>query len=585
MTRYLNYFYSLLFGIAVALFFGITYKYHLHYHEQFQLFVFEWDYLWEKAKIPGGFAGWLGRFFTQFYYISWLGAAVIALLLVGLQLLVNGVSSSFKKNPMLYPLSFLPSIAFWVILCDENYLLGGLMGLMLIMAAVRLLFYIKIKHIRLAYVLLFIPLLYWACGGSFVLFVVLALLAEVFCFKQMNKIEYAGLIVGSVALSWLFPYLADQWLQYPVQRLHWGVEIHRVMAHVPKELLWFWGFALFVPLFYRFIPAMKKTLIVNILLFVAVSLTGGYYVKKSVSTDKENVMAFDYFVREAKWDEAIALGRTVKLNSFISISAVNLSLAMKNELADDAFLYGQYGMGGLVPQFARDYTSTLSLAEIYYQLGIANIGQRFYFEAMEAIPDRQKSGRALKRLAETNIINGQYEVAARYLYHLEKSLFYRKWAKDAYSYLYDEEKINAHPEWGRFRQLKCNDNGLVYTSQAMVLLGQHLNCCPNKMTFDYATVLILLDKGINEFYEVLQHYGPKFYQDRLPIAYQEALLIWAQAYQVDIADLDWKIDTEVLSRFNDYIRILEKSTNRQKDLANYRNTYWYYNQFGVIPKN
>lgn len=37
------------------------------------------------------------------------------------------------------------------------------------------------------------------------------------------------------------------------------------------------------------------------------------------------------------------------------------------------------------------------------------------FEAMEAIPDYKKSGRAYMRLAETNLINGQYAVAAKYL--------------------------------------------------------------------------------------------------------------------------------------------------------------------------
>mgnify|MGYP000750805498 CR=1 FL=1 len=35
------------------------------------------------------------------------------------------------------------------------------------------------------------------------------------------------------------------------------------------------------------------------------------------------------------------------------------------------------------------------------------------FEAMEAIPDYKKSGRAYMRLAETNLINGQYAVAAK----------------------------------------------------------------------------------------------------------------------------------------------------------------------------
>ena len=57
------------------------------------------------------------------------------------------------------------------------------------------------------------------------------------------------------------------------------------------------------------------------------------------------------------------------------------------------------------------------------------------FEAMEAIPDYKKSGRAYMRLAETNLINGQYAVAAKYLRALQHTLFYKKWATNAMSYL------------------------------------------------------------------------------------------------------------------------------------------------------
>ena len=57
------------------------------------------------------------------------------------------------------------------------------------------------------------------------------------------------------------------------------------------------------------------------------------------------------------------------------------------------------------------------------------MSQRAAFEAMEAIPNYNKSGRALKRLTETAIITGQYEVALKYIAILEEAFTYRKWAK------------------------------------------------------------------------------------------------------------------------------------------------------------
>ena len=52
---------TVLFGAAVLLFFGLAYPHHLHYQEQFQLFLFDCAYVWDIVKLPGGVADLLGR--------------------------------------------------------------------------------------------------------------------------------------------------------------------------------------------------------------------------------------------------------------------------------------------------------------------------------------------------------------------------------------------------------------------------------------------------------------------------------------------------------------------------------------------
>ena len=66
--------------------------------------------------------------------------------------------------------------------------------------------------------------------------------------------------------------------------------------------------------------------------------------------------------------------------------------------------------------------------------------------------DFQKSGRCYKRLAQTNLINGNYEVARKYLTALRKTLFYREWADETLPLLGDEEAIARHTEYGRLRK-------------------------------------------------------------------------------------------------------------------------------------
>ena len=73
-------FVAVLVPAGIFAFFTFFYNSHLHFEEQFSLFLFTPDYLIEKLILPGGVAGYLGEFLTQFYYISFIGPLIIALL-------------------------------------------------------------------------------------------------------------------------------------------------------------------------------------------------------------------------------------------------------------------------------------------------------------------------------------------------------------------------------------------------------------------------------------------------------------------------------------------------------------------------
>ena len=92
---------TLLFFVAVLLFFGLVYPHHLHYQEQYQLFLFDSNYVWEIVRLPGGTADLLGRFCTQFFLYAWVGALIIAILLSVVQLL------TLRLLALLPPSSFL----------------------------------------------------------------------------------------------------------------------------------------------------------------------------------------------------------------------------------------------------------------------------------------------------------------------------------------------------------------------------------------------------------------------------------------------------------------------------------------------
>jgi len=393
---------TLLFGVAVLLFFGLVYPHHLHYQEQYQLFLFDNSYVWEIVREPGGVADLLGRFCTQFFLYAWVGALIIALLLCSVQLL----TLRLFNVQWLYGLSFVPSFLLWLFLLDENALLGGVWAVLLTLLAVGGIVCLPKGWTRCIFVLVAIPILYWVALGG------------------------------------------NHYYRYPTA--------------IPTLLYAAWLSAIVLPIAVRFLHRFQcspqPSVLIPLASFALVAVVMGTFVWKNTNLKAEKVMQYDFMASHQQWNRILATATAEKPNNQIGVTVQNLALAMHGQLADHLFEYNQNGIAGLLPEVQRDATSPMPTAEAFYQLGMIAIAQRTVFEAQEAILDFQKSGRCYKRLAQTNLILGSYEVARKYLMALKKTLFYRQWADETLPLLGDEEAIAKHPEYGRLRQMLCHEN-------------------------------------------------------------------------------------------------------------------------------
>ena len=175
--------------------------------------------------------------------------------------------------------------------------------------------------------------------------------------------------------------------------------------------------------------------VVAMVLFVWLAGTSHYRIP-SMILDITNIynpktielLDYDLLVRGNRWEQVIQKAERQQPDLPQSVCATNLALGMTNQMGRRASDFFQNGPEGLFPAFSKDPFSTLTTAEVYFQLGLINTAQRYYFEAMEAAPNYKKSCRCIRRLAETNLINGQYGVARKYLHILEKTVFYKRWA-------------------------------------------------------------------------------------------------------------------------------------------------------------
>lgn len=551
--------------VAVLLFFGLWYPHHLHFQEQYQLFLFDVDYVVDVLSVPGGVADLFGRFLTQFFLFSWVGAPVVALLLFCITLLVFRTA----RQGWFRGVCLLPAILLWVYFCDENALLGTIVAVLLAQLSDRYISAIGHHGARLTLRLVVAPLLYWALGPIAIVTVLLGLVSAL---RSKDKVEGLVGIVSLIVLV-VMPLAAQSCVALSLERLYLSPHYYRYPLIIPYIV---WVAALCVV----FIPLLpdamdKRWLSASIGLIV---LGGGLYsVKMVYNSTSEEVMAYDFMTRYQQWNRIVETAHKKKPNNSLSCTALNLALGMKGQLAERMFEYNQNGLDGLLPEFVRDPVSPLATSEAFYQLGMINTCQRFVFEAQEAIPDYQKSARCYKRLAETNLICGHYDVARKYLHALSKTLLYRTWAEQTMILLGNEKAIQTHKEYGRLRSYMPDPDYMFSDRETPQMLGrQILANRTNRLAYEYTQAAFLLQRDIDSFINCLS-LGSELNYTHMPNMFQQAYVLWfSRDHSAQEQVPSFITPTVVANMKQFYMQFQQKPVNAEKLQARFGNTYWYY---------
>jgi hypothetical protein len=547
------------------------------------MFLFTSDYFLNLVSCPGGITDYLGTFFVQFYYFSWLGALIIAAMLVILQQQISSISNRLRSSSLFCPLTFIPSVLFWTLFCDENFLLATLIAVIITLGFVQIYTLLKQPLLRIIAFVIILASLYWIVGGVFWIFGLLCIIVELLHLKQLTKARWAGLIISFMLIMIVSLLVAKNFLQYPLSRLWWGLSYYRYPVVSPYLLLLVWLTLILIPIIIRFLPlgTTKMTFIIVVSIqLIVLSTLSGWLIRSTADWNKEEIMGYDYSVRTKNWNAVIAMANHRDPDAPLSVACLNLALSKSGTMGDCMFRYYQNGPEGLLPTFQRDFTLPFIAGEIYYHLGFLNTSMRYAFEAMEAIPDYKKSARAIKRVAEVNLLNGEYKVAAKYLHLLQHTLFYRNWADSTLLCVGNEKKINQNKEWAALRRYQFTNDFLFSEEEKDQMLGLMVTHCPtNKMAYDYLMAYALLTKDLKHFvqyYQLGRTYGYKNTQAH----YQEALIfIWANKTS-QLNNSPWAIDESVKKAFSNYAKIYSAAQKGDALAVNdFSQTYWYYLNF------
>lgn len=469
----------------------------LSYREQLQLFQSTGSYFNALASRPGGIATYAGEFLTQFFNNYWIGAAVMAGMMLIFFLLCRSINNKFAPyapRALNFSLPLLPLTALLLCLGNPDVLVSFIVALSLSIGGACLFTSNKTYPVMLAAIILH----YWATGPVTIVYslLIITYICSDSQTKTTKKATFAAATIAWLAANiWLWSYFLPYPISYQLIGIGYTMFPDTLLAYIP--LVEFVCVA--TPLVALLLAKSPQKITVPSVI-AAAGIAFALIYPKAYDKVTYRLIDYDYMVRANDWDGILQYSNAHDPVLPLSVSATNLALGMTGQLDSRAFAYFQHGAEGLIPPFSKETLSSWTTGEIFFQLGLINSAQRFYFEGMEAIPNYNKSSRAVRRLAETAMIRGEYAVAEKYLHLLENTLFYRKCAQRNLALIKKPNGVDNHPLYGRLRQRMIDEEYMFSEGELDKTLGQlFLKNPDNSLARQYLIVYPLLQRDLNKF--------------------------------------------------------------------------------------
>lgn len=569
----------LAFAAFVFIYFSFFGDYVLFYQEKFSLFIFSFDFLKENLHQPGGLLIWLGKLFSTFFYHSLTGALVIATVLALTVYFISEIIKFLSGKNAIIP-SVIAGIILFYLQTDYQFFLFNTLGLLLQL----IIFYFSIKYLRFLQgwiPLIFGPLLYFATGGFAWIFIIL------FSLWLTTGNEYTKwiklLLFWSISFSafyifkeFLFFQTIKIILTFPYTELNFGTN-HSIFYGIC-------GVLSLLPLVrIRFRIPEKLTLtkpfefaITALAIFVLMGSIGWIKFDKKTS----NYFHVEKLFYQNKFIEIIAFNTKNPPTNKLTIFLNNIALCETNQLNDKLFNFPQDAEGGTL------YLKWEMIGDIlrrggyfYYTIGMVNEAHRWAFENMVM---KGHTPEGLKMLIKTEIINGNYRVASRYIGLLKKTFYYRSEALKYEKMLFSDSAINDDIELGEKRRTRLQTDFFAIIDDPYINLGRILiTDSLNRKAFDYMIAIQMIKKNYQGIATLLPRYSTLGYR-HFPVNVEEAATALSVLNDGILPDLgDIQINSATTNRWNQYLTVFQQYGTNPKAAEpalkrQFGNTFWYW---------
>lgn len=574
---------ALLFIISVAYFYflgnGIFF-----YQENTSLFIFSSDYFQKFTKRPGGLLIYAGNFLTQGYFNSFYGSLIVSILLI-----LNGIiflkinNRLFADRSFLLLLILLPSCSLLLLQTRHDLFIQNSLGFLL----VELWFLVSIVSVKILFRFIFLglfPLFYYLVGSYAVIYLGMYILFSLIYEKGILRYYFPAFLLGIAFLTFIV--FKEVLFLQPVNHLLGYPLFFNEISRLNTYLYLYGGFILLYPLFIKtagIINVNKKfENVIPYATFMTLLPVTVFFLFKVYDPVFANLMQLEKLVYKQDWDAVIKQYERFPLTNVIGQYYYNLALSEKGQLCDRMF-FGQQNYGPMSLALPRDSEQAYRAVYFYYAIGLISEAHHLAFELMVQHGYRPEN---IKLLVKTELINGNYNIAERYINVLKNTLHYKKWAEKYERMLLKPELVNADPELGgKIRLLPKADFFIVTDDFRNIEMLLQANP-ENGIAFEYKIARMLLEKDLMAVGSEIKNLKGLGYP-HIPRHIEEAIVSLVNITKEfpDLGGLSISHDTDQrflryfsdLKSFKGNRKLIEKGINKAD-----KNTFWYYLQFGLI---
>jgi len=574
-------------------------------------FVFGTPFLLEFFDHPAGPLRYAGRFLGQFHHYRWSGALVVSAGITCFGFLFHRVLAKSDRTVSVFQ-TLPPCIVLLALHTSTLYLTQDTLGLCASCATFLGYLSLRGRLARQIYALVATPVAYLVLGAYAWFFVAWVIASEWLDGPLRSGLAFKilcvvyGIAVPLAAWRWVFPVslhgaLTCPFIMIPPFRSGSLVQTTNYFITDCVLAIVLWTLVLVIPFWGRLSAGTRiadswraksgsggrVTLALSVLVLMILLLWIRHDARLATA------VACRQLYKQRQWDALLEAAKRNPYGDSRLQFMTNFALYKKGKLLDEMFSYPQpWGTRGLVFNFSGtrvdpnedDTAVAMYNSDLFYEMGHVNAAFRHAYNSMTA---GERTYDTLRRMAECNIANGNYDMARKYLNLLDRTMFHRDFARRYKAVIADPDAVDR--EFGDLRKRLPVDDSHVFGPQFLAFLILLEAKPDNRMALDYLMAWLLLDKSKSSIASICCAEGIRQLKTAghasIPIHCQEALLLREALGHTPIDLQGYSYDQATVARVNTFFEDIAPYTDiqvaREYAQTRHSDTYVFYHLFVV----